>query len=390
MGLLGGGGGDSDGLLFKVAIFCTIITVVSTMLIGALLPGLQSDYSMDEIEYERKNVMTFTGDSITNSTPWKLTHVYTPFTYGSSYNIDDDGFIYGSEISDYSELGKTTDIKLNKNQTSASTLDTNKQTVSIEKKSFKWYYDPTTIGWLTIPYAAIYSSITNQDVEYITTETVNQDYQTFQHTGYRYVFDPMLPFNYDGGGDDVSTRDGSLSIVWYKFPGNSGIIGSGISGGLVIYGADQTIISNYSALDIIDGYNTNSGFASKYDFDFNGTRLFLNIRFDSDVINDSIPLDDAWNDGRWSLAITSSSAGNFIDIKNSTSFTDSLGGMVDTFIDIYTFDTPSIDNPFYDFILWMLVIFPAELALMFFMKSVFGMAGVGAGLVANILAMGLL
>ena len=354
------------------------------MLIGALLPQLTSDYSFDEIESERQNVIAFTGESMTNVTPWKLTHVYTPYIYGESYNIDENGFLYGQEVTTYDQIGKTTAVYLNKDQKSSTTL--NNETVTIEKTKTvdKWYYNRELVDWFPTTSVFIYS-ILHQTTGFELTEevTYTAEYETFQHTGWRYMFDPMLPFNYsENDPNQASAKDGSLSIIWYNVNGNEGL-----SGGLVVKDRQGAIISNFSAADIIFNYDTSNGYASKYNFDFEGTRLYLLIRFDSDVISESIPLETAWSEGRWSLAITSASAGNFIDIKNSTSFTDSLGSMVDTFIDIYKFDVPNVDLPLYNFILWMLVIFPAELALMFFLKSVFGMAGVGAGLVANILAM---
>ena len=118
---------------------------------------------------------------------------------------------------------------------------------------------------------------------------------------------------------------------------------------------------------------------------FEGIQLQLNIRFDADVLNESIPLEQAWTEGRWSMAITSPSAGNFLDLKNSTSFTQSLGSLVDTFIDIYTFDVPNVDSWFYELLLWLLCVFPAQLSLLMFLKSVFGMAGVGAGVLGTLL-----
>ena len=133
-------------------------------------------------------------------------------------------------------------------------------------------------------------------------------------------------------------------------------------------------------------YNKNSALATTYKFNFEGTVLNLNIRFDPEVLAGSIPLDEAWNEGYWSIAITSESAGNFLDIKNSNSFTNSLGSMIDTFRNIYFFDVPNVDSPLWSMLLWLFCVLPAEVALMLFLKSVFGMAGVGAGILANALA----
>lgn len=399
MAIFGGDdSGGGDGLLIGIAVFCTVMSLVSTMLITALLPSLAIGYSFDDVQSAREEVVSFTGDTMTNVTPWELVSVYTPYEVGSSYNVDQDGFLYGSSIA-YPEIGKHADIKLDPDHKSNTTLDTGKTDVTTTERKVKDIYTKTgTWGWAAMFGQQKLSEFvdgldnfiedtTGYDpdlqynyIDYITKEyTVT--YQTWQYTGYRYLFDPMLPIDYSGQNQEkTSAVDGSLSIVWYM-----NALGEGLSGGLVVYDKDQVIISNYAASDIIADYDSTSAHSTKYNFVFEGIQLQLNIRFDSEVLNEAIPLEQAWTEGKWSMAITSPSAGNFLDLKNSTSFTSSLGSMVDTFVDIYTFDVPAVDNWLYELLLWLLVVFPAELALLMFLKSVFGMAGVGAGVLGTLL-----
>lgn len=390
MAILGGGEGSDSGVLISIAVFCTVMSVVSTLLISALLPSVAMGYSFDDVERAREEVMAFTGESMTNNSPWELDSVYTPYQVGSAYKVDEDGFLYGDTV-DYPYIGEHANIKLDPDQKSNRTLNSGKLSVDVEERQLKTMYDPTKIGkwaFVNMSFQETLKDVLNlwgqkYDVDYVTTRTVEKTYQTWDYSGYRFVFKPMLPFSYVEGEDaDKAAADGSLSIVWYKVGDNEGI-----SGGLVVYDKNKTIISNYTAADIISNYNASSGLATKYNFTFEGTPIYLNIRFDADVLNESVPLDQAWSEGRWSLAITSPSAGNFLDLKNSTAFTTSLGSMVDTFTDIYSFDVPNVDNAYYQLVLWLLVVFPAELALMLFLKSVFGMAGVGAGILGNLIAM---
>lgn len=390
--MFGSSDSSNDGLLLGVAIFCTVMSLVSTMLISALLPSLALGYSFDDVQSAREEVVSFTGETMTNITPWELTAVYTPYEAGKSYNVDGDGFLYGDSIN-YNQIGKHADIKLDVGKKSATTLDNGKSEVTktyrevkpIYTKTGTWgraalvgqMYITTFTDWLD----DTFNTNINYDFVSYTTREVTTTYQTWQYTGYRYLFDPMLPIDYSGQNDEkTSAVDGSLSIVWYDTP-----MGEGLSGGLVIYDKDQVIISNYAASDIIRDYDSTSAHSTRYNFVFEGIQLQLNIRFDSDVLNESIPLEQAWTEGRWSMAITSPSAGNFLDLKNSTSFTQSLGSLVDTFIDIYTFDVPNVDSWFYELLLWLLCVFPAQLALLMFLKSVFGMAGVGAGVLGTLL-----
>lgn len=391
MAILGGGDGSDSGVMIGIAVFCTVMSLVSTLLISAFLPSIALGYSFDEVQAAREEVIAFTGDTITNDTPWELDSVYTPYEVGSSYNVDASGFIYGDDVDDYDQIGKHADIKLNPGKKSNQTLSQGREDVTVEEVRLKKIYDPSVIGifgtWnmataINLNRVADWIGIDDR-INITTTDTIEKTYPSWGFTGYRYLFKPMLPFSYvEGQPEQKSATDGTLSIIWYDVDGMEGI-----SGGLVVYNANKVIIANYAASDIIADYNSGSGLSTKYNFTFEGTPIYLNIRFDADVLNESVPLDQAWTEGRWSLAITSPSAGNFLDMKNSAAFTTSLGSMVDTFIDIYTFDVPNVGNAYYELILWLLVVFPAELALMLFLKSVFGMAGVGAGILGNLIAM---
>lgn len=375
--MLGSSDGSSDGLFFRVAIFATVLSITVTALFSIILPGVTTEYSYEDFMNERDSVMSFTGDNMINSNPWRLVQVTTPYTIGTDYNVDDSGFLYGSSVN-YADIGSSV-FRMDNSQRSGTTLNQSNETVTVTETEVKWQYRNNITKWAAIPGAVVLSNITGRPVEFFTTTTNEVDYPTWQHTGYRYVLQPMLPFK----DNTSSSVDGSLSLVWYKSPNGS----QGISGGLVIYGHDRTIISNYSATDIISDYNTSSGYSTKYNFTFDGIPLNLNIRFDPEVINGSASLEEAWDNGAWSIAITSVSAGNFLDLQDSSSFTTSLGSIVNTFINIYKFDIPNVNNPLYNVLLWLFCVFPAELALMLFLKSVFGMAGVAAGVLGNLIAL---
>lgn len=380
-----GSDNSSDALIFRMAIFCTVLSITITALFAALLPAYTSDYDYDDFVKSRDEVMAFTGDSMTNSTPWKLEAIYTPYQVGEAYNIDSSGYIYGSSVSTAAYTsGQGTVFKMDKGQQSYKTLMETEKTVEVTEKKVKWIYSQQAgpLRWVPIVIATSISAFTGEPLEVYTERTYDKQYPTWDHTGYRFYLKPMLPFR---DGETTSATDGALSIVWYNTP--SGV--QGISGGLVIYDSNKAIVGNVAATDIIEDYNKNSALATKYAFNFEGTRLNLNIRFDPEVLSGAVPLDQAWEDGNWSIAITSESAGNFLDIKNSNSFTTSLGSMIDTFKNIYFFDVPNVDNPLWSMLLWLFCVLPAEVALMLFLKSVFGMAGVGAGILANVLAFAL-
>mgnify|MGYP003307731408 CR=1 FL=1 len=64
------------------------------------------------------------------------------------------------------------------------------------------------------------------------------------------------------------------------------------------------------------------------------------------------------------MAISSASAGNFFDVENSNAFNVTAGSMLDTFVQIYTFEYPHFDNSWMEFIMWILVGLPMTLGML--------------------------
>lgn len=354
--------GDSSGdaLLAKIAIFGIAISIFSTMLITILIVEDGGDYDYDSIQAYRDELGEFTGESLVNDTPWVLTSVYTPWNSDLPVDghLDPDGWLYGqgwnssssdipASIAPY--LGHSANIKLDPTQKSSTPLffDESDAVEYSYVSGVQWWADGQGI---LNPIEQFIGSALGQDPNIYSTGTAQQ----WQYTGYRYVFDPTLPF----ANADASSVDGSLSIVWYNYNGTEGI-----SGGLQIYGGD-VLLANYSAADIVAGYNSASPYATSYDFVFEGVPLTLSVRFDQSAIDDGMPLMQAWTQGYWSMSISSVSAGNFYDISDSISFTSTAGSMFSTFIDIFTFSVPSIDNYWMDLILWLIVALPFTLAML--------------------------
>jgi hypothetical protein len=348
-----------DGLLVKIAIVSFAISLVCTAGFAILLQP-SSDYSYDEIQEGRDQLISFSGQSMINQTPWKLTHVYTPWHEGLETKVDTDGWLYGDEITaqelePYGPMSYA-NIKLDPNQKSSTPLNYSDVTY-VGQTGWKWYApgSGTVAGKLLTPIYSIYTALGGKSDPYVYGD-INT--HSWNYTGYRYVFDPTLPISNEGEDGQTNSVDGSLSIVWYNSNNQEGL-----SGGLIIYGGD-ILIANYSATDIIADYNTTSGYATVYDFDFGGTVLTLSIRFDQNAIEEGMNLMQAWTLGNWSMAISSPSAGSFFDIDGSSSFTVTAGNMISTFMKIYTLQVPSFENEWANVILWILVGLPATLAML--------------------------
>lgn len=370
MGLFGSGDSGGDSTIISIALVCTVISLVVTFGVTALLPA-SADYDFDELTAERQNINNFTGDTMLNTAPWAMSGVFTPWVVGTDYNLTSEGFLYGENITDYPYLysiyGKTTELKLDPKMKSSIPLSYGTTTGVVQEEREYWYANLSILNPVL--------NIFNLNIDRTYTVDVNKTFPVWNYTGYRYEFDPMLPFE-----NSQSAVDGKLSIVWYS---NNDI--DGISGGLVIYGRDDVLLANIDAGDILANYNSMSAYSTRYRFDFDGSDIYLNIRFDPSVINGSADLQTAWNNGDWSLAITSPSAGNFLDVRGSTSFTSSLGNMVETFKQIFTFNLPNLGDG-WNLVLWLLVSFPAELALLLFCSKL-GIAGIPAAILGNMLVL---
>lgn len=343
-------GGDVATLV-KLAGWGFAISLVASIMISVILvPG--GDYNFDEITNAREDLISFSGESMINQNPWQLVGVYTPWIPGTSIedHVDPDGFLYGSSVQ-YSEIGKTTNIALDPTQKSAVPINIGDYTATYEVVTgLKWWANS---GIFTPITSFIGEKILGRDPTIVEDRVAS----TWAYTGYRYVFDPMLPFSSESEGK-VSSVDGSLSIVWYSYNSQEGI-----SGALQIYGGD-VLLSSLNATDIIAAYNTASGYASVYDFVFDGVNLTLSIRFDQNVLDSGTPLMQAFTAGDWTMAISAVSAGNFLDIENSASYAMTAGSVAKTFSQIFTFNTPSIDNFWMDLILWLIVGLPFSVAML--------------------------
>jgi len=374
---------SGEHTLIKIAIFCIAMSVMSTCLVTMYVGG-SGDYDYDTINAYRTELTTFSGGQLVNDNPWVLNGVYTPFTPGSIADEDipdhierdggqTTGWLFGEKITTYQYLGEVADIKLDPNQKSNQLLTIGDPYDYEYRNGKSWWnggndygvtiIDSNFIKWNAAKYFG-WTGLVNLDENY-GYETTSGSANNWNYTGYRYTFDPVLPFN-----SEASAKDGRLSLVWYQIPDDTGL-----SGALEIYGGknnEQVKLGRISATDIINTFRSSEGYVQVFDFNFEGTHLNLTIRFDPTVYNSYDTLQQAWDDGAWSMAISSASAGNFFDVESSNAFNVTAGSMLDTFIQIYTFDYPHFEDSWVEFIMWLLVGLPMTLAMLFITMRLVG------------------
>lgn len=364
---------SGEKTLIKIAIFCIAMSIMSTCLVSLYIQG-SSDYDYDTINGYRSELTTFSGGQLTNDNPWVLNGVYTPFTPSTIApedipdHIERDGnrtigWLFGEKITDYPYLGEVADIKLDPDQKSNQLLTVGDPYNYQYRNGTSWWnggndagiviLNPDLVRWFSQA-----TGIGDVDENY-GYETVSGSANNWSYTGYRYTFDPVLPFN-----SEASAKDGRLSIVWYQIKNESGL-----SGALEIYADkdhEQIKLGSISASDIISTfYRSTEGYVHVFDFNFEGTHLNLTIRFDPTIYSQYGTLQQAWDAGAWSMAVSSVSAGNFFDVENSNAFNVTAGSMLDTFVQIYTFDYPHFEDGWTEVIMWLLVGLPMTLAMLF-------------------------
>jgi len=374
MGLTGGGSNGIDtGQILRMAIYCFVAAMVANIASAILMPA-SSAYSAEELADYRDDLASWSGMSMTDQTPWILDGIYTPYISGTPIeydqdaktwsHVDPDGWLYGDKfdtVADYQYIGSSV-VALDPTQKSSVPL-TFLQSTTISSDTYetdKWWANIWGIEWIGVN--ILHKSPTE-------THTITTESMTYQYTGYRYTFDPTLPFT-----NEESVRDGKLSIVWWSYL-DTGL--EGLSGGLQVYGTNQVLLADISANDIIDRYSSVST-STTYELSFSGTTLNLTIKFSPTGLADGQDLNTLWTTGAWTMAITSDSAGSLLDITDSAKYSDSLGSVWSSIIDVFTFDLPDLDGGWADIILWAVCQLPATLTVLLLALALMSSGMVGA------------
>ena len=393
MGIMSAGGGD-DRLQVQLAIWGVVISVMVSAMLPILMPASATGYTLDDIYKERASLEMYTGQTMINQAPYMLQHVYTPYTVGDEYNLTEEGWLYGTELVDGNGdpsyvldgteyIGKTT-IRLDPSMKSTVPLFTSTEVQVTEYQTLGFlgggFWQGVVEGFMKF-IGALHNAEYSDEQYY---RIINHTYPTWSFSGYRYELDPMLRINTENGVDQKKVDDAKLSIVWYDLDGQEGI-----SGGLVLYNAKtDAILASYTAAEIVAAYNSMTDNASQFKLNFDGVIVNMWIRFDPDVLVNNLDLSQSFSLGKWTIAFTSSSADTYLDLQNSTSFTKSLGSMLETYIGIFTMSLPNLTME-WNLVLWILCVMPLGLAMILFLSR-FGLAGLGAGILGAVFAGGVL
>lgn len=382
---------SDDSIQITTAVFAVVMSLFITMCVPFLAPEYDT-YDYETLYQARQEVQAFTGASMTNKAPWELTGIYTPYESGPvDDHLTDSGWLYGESITaennpdnspSVSGIGEYSGIRRDPNKKSSTPLsqgESQYQDVAVDIKS---YYKATLRGGNDTNNLFKFLDWLGADVDPYIYETVERP--TWSYTGYRYEFAPLTKIATDG--NTTAAQDARLSVVWYsEFMDAYGVGSEGLSGGLVLMNArTNAILANITMDEVIADYKLGSMYSTAYRMDFDGTLIDFNIRFDpAELASGTYTLDELWTKGFWTMAVTAVSAANFMDIEGSTSLSTSVGGILETYQQIFLFDLPNVPTT-WSMVLWVLCILPVEIVMLMFLSR-FGAKGLAIGILGNVL-----
>lgn len=322
------GGGNNSEYFVKSALTFSIMTM---LLMTSFLVVFTPDKPVVSGYEEEMNELLgayydATGSSIQNEQIWGLTGIYTP--YGTDKNGQPsnkqmtlkDGWVAGDRVTSYTPT----------QYTSGSLPGANLgYTVDYDDGKGLYYYSShgTDLGDIT-------DTVTNQQGTTLgtlyTSVTMDKKYQSnvfftignkqemengtfyYNYSGYRYCFQSLSDYYYNQS-TPVSHTDTSLSLIWYSYAGG---YDSGISGQMVLTGNDSGV-AYITAQQIVNSFNS-ANFTSKFVMTFNGIEMNIYVQLSPYAITHGYNVEDCYNNGWWSILVTSPSVST--DDNNSNTF----------------------------------------------------------------------
>lgn len=338
------GGGGSEWM-HKWLLAGMAIMAFTPMLFGLFFPEQYTGEYADVQEDIEEQYLQLTG---TYSKPeqniWTLTGIYTPYS-SEQYGWTEDGWLYGSEVKEYSP--------------SQYQSDDNGDLVVKKADNGIWYYVsvPNNMTGITVAqwngnhvenpkqatvYSSVYFDNDHKSYGFFTTSTKTETSQGYyyDYSGYRYSYQPLSDYNIDVSGTitKVTRNTTSLSLIWYQYSKLSGIAGQ-----LTISGNDSGV-SYLIDEDIIREFNAANSTAV-FDMTFNGVPMHLLIRMDPSKLA-WMSVSDCYNMGYWNVMVYSDAVA---DSLSGDTYSFNINTIWETIERIFTFNL----NEKYDIPDWM-------------------------------------
>lgn len=328
-------GGDM-AFSYGLILMAVVLMIAMPMCINILAPQHEVTEYEDVINQLNESYANFTGSAPIKEDVWALQGIYTPYQSSGPQGTTKDNWLYGTEVHDY------TPSQYNAGDNTYTV--SNRVTVDGETRNLN-HYVYTNVG-------SGYAGISNGDVYSYVAMDVNQQSNIFfapqnKHTvgsnfyydysGYRYSFSPISSVTgVDDNGNTITwDKDySSCSLIWYSYYN----LQNGIAGQLVINSSMDGGTAYITSDTIIKNLNTQNNTA-KFDLVFNGVTIYLYLKLDSYYLSTGLSIQECFNQGYWSVMLTSASADVSSYVSPDYSFNPE--NIFQTFIDIFTFNLDS-------------------------------------------------
>ena len=325
-----GGGGDSN-LAYGLLLFSVVVLVGLSFALPFFFPGYYMDDDTTDMESLRDQYYNFTNSAPTSEAVWGLRGIFTAYGYDTAgapstyWGYTEDGWLYGQRVVNYTP-------------SQYQNVAGNPYSVSYNADTGLYYY--TTASNTVNQHKAgdLYGSVVmdagkKSDIFFTENGKVTDgDHYYYRFNGYRYSFAPLSAYKtIDENGDykDVVPNTSSLSLIWYDYYGASGIAGQ-----LIITGSDSGV-SYLTASEIVRAFNADIS-ASRFSMRFNGVDMFILIRLDPNAISSGVSVEDCYNQGLWSVMVSSRSAD--VGSMAGADYEFNPSDVFDTMIDLLTFN----------------------------------------------------
>ena len=310
-------------LIFAFAVLFLMPTMISIYTDNAS----DMDENMDEL---LDGYYEFTGSEAAQESVWALTGIYTPYTGSADYGYTPDGWLYGSIVG------------ISPGTYSPDQYAGDNQQYSVQRGDDGLYRYVVAEGETTADghgSGDLYTSVTfdvgeKSDIFFTESNRVDDgSFFYYEYSGYRYAFQPLADYeteDADGNRIPVTANTTSLSLIWYEYYGNSGI-----SGQLILTGSDSGV-AYLTAQQIIYAFN-NTTSTAKFAMTFNNVDMNIYIRINPYYLSQGLSIEDCYNQGYWSIMVTSLSTD--VDAYNTTEFSFNIYNIFETLVDLFTFNT---------------------------------------------------
>lgn len=302
-----------------------VVTLLMPMMINIFIDGAEAD---DQSQYLVGEYENFVGSKPTNEQVWALTGIYTPYV-GGTYGYTDDGWLYGTRIGE-----QTTYLPSQYGGT-----DYAAPVQRGEDGLYRYTQDNPYGGYEAgdIYTAVVMDAAQKSDVFFTPGGRTDEgSFFYYDYSGYRYAFQPFGNYTtYDEEGNEIPViaTTTSLSLVWYET-----VIGSGISGQLVISSSDYSVAYLDAGAIVAAFDDVNS--TSKFEMTFNGVDINLYIRLNAGMISQGMTVEECFNAGYWEILITSLS----VDASSymGTDYSFNIWEILETILALLTFNAASL------------------------------------------------